>query len=366
MTVSPTLFSLYVSRRIAMSILGVFLSCAGLIFLIDFVEMLRRASGEPDIGLGVLVLMAAYRTPAFSEQVLPFAVLIGSMAALLNLSRRNELVVARAAGMSVWQFLTPAIIVAFLVGLLAVTIYNPFSAHLSEEQALLEAEAFGNVDSLVLRTDQSGVWLRQEGVDGQTVVHASRGRENGVVLDDVIVYAFDDQGKFVERMQAKTATLMDNYWELRDAWVVVPQAEPQFYQTYLVTTYLTRTQIEQSITKPSAVSFWDLPSFIEHAGRAGLATEPYRQQLHLLLSRPFGLVAMVLIAATVSLRLFRFGGISRMILAGIGGGFLFFVLGKLTSDLGSSGLIAPAAAAWTPVIVVTLAGLTILLYQEDG
>ena len=366
MSFAPGAISRYVSRRLLTAIAGVFLASAGLIFLIDLVDMLRRASGHDDIGFGVLALMALYRTPAFSEQVLPFAVLIGAMAALLNLGRRNELTVTRAVGMSVWHFLTPSVILTFLVGILAVAVYNPISAHLSEAQARLEAVAFGPSESLVLRADQSGLWLRQEGVDGQSVIHANRSQQKGLVLEEITVYAFDAQRKFVERVEAGTATLKEGYWDLRDAWVLLPQGEPQFYDTYLVSTYLTRAQIEQSITKPSAVSFWDLPAFIDLAGRAGLATEPYRQQWHLLLSRPFVLVAMVVIAATVSLRLFRIGGIGRMVLVGIAAGFLFHVLMKLMSDLGSAGLIAPAAAAWTPVIVVTLAGLTILLYQEDG
>jgi len=366
MIAAPGAISRYVSRRMLAAIIGVFCSCAGLIFLIDVVEMLRRASSHDDVGLDVLLLMSAYRTPALSEQVLPFAVLIGTMMALLNLSRRNELIVARAIGMSVWHFLTPAIILTLLIGILAVALYNPFSTYLSEEQAELEAIAFGPSQSLVLRANQSGVWLRQEGADGQSVVHANRSLERGVVLEEITVFAFDPQRKFVERVEAKSATLQEGYWELRDAWVLSSQGEPQFYQNYLVSTYLTRSQIEQTITDPKAISFWDLPAFIDHAGRAGVATEPYRQQWHLLVSRPFVLVAMVMIAATVSLRSFRFGGIGRRVLIGIAAGFLFFVLTKLMSDLGSSGLIAPAAAAWMPVIVVTLAGLTVLLYQEDG
>ena len=60
--------------------------------------------------------LSLYRTPAVAEQVLPFAVLFGSMAALLQLSRKLELVVARAAGISAWQFLQPGILVAALLG----------------------------------------------------------------------------------------------------------------------------------------------------------------------------------------------------------------------------------------------------------
>ena len=59
-------------------------------------------------------------------------VLIAAMACYLNLSRRNELVIARSAGMSAWQFITPALLVAFMLGIIATTLYNPVSATLQE------------------------------------------------------------------------------------------------------------------------------------------------------------------------------------------------------------------------------------------
>ena len=122
--------SRYFSLRFLKSVIGFYAGCMLLIFLIDFVEMLRRGDARDDIGLGVLFQMSLYRTPTFAEQAMPFAVLLGTMATLLGLSRRNELVIARAAGLSAWQFLAPAVATAFLVGVLAVAAYNPLATHL--------------------------------------------------------------------------------------------------------------------------------------------------------------------------------------------------------------------------------------------
>ena len=76
--------------------------------------------------------------------------------------------------------------------------------------------------------------------------------------------------------------------------------------------------------------------------------------------------AMVLLAASVSLRFFRFGGVQKMVLSGISAGFLLFVLSKITEDMSKSELMSPAAAAWIPVIIGGLTGFVALLYQEDG
>ena len=92
----------------------------------------------------------------------------------------------------------------------------------------------------------------------------------------------------------------------------------------------------------------------------------YRLQYYQLLAQPFYLVAMVLLAAATSLRFFRFGGVQKVVLGGIGAGFLLYVLAKITGDLSKANLMAPMAAAALPPAVGGIAGLIALLYQEDG
>jgi lipopolysaccharide export system permease protein len=89
-------------------------------------------------------------------------------------------------------------------------------------------------------------------------------------------------------------------------------------------------------------------------------------QFYKLLTQPLLLVAMVLLAAAVSLRFFRFGGVQKMVLSGIGAGFLLYILSKVTEDMSKAELLSPAIAACAPVFVGGLAGFMVLLYQEDG
>jgi len=97
-----------------------------------------------------------------------------------------------------------------------------------------------------------------------------------------------------------------------------------------------------------------------------LAASGYRLQYYQLLAQPFYLAAMVLLAASVSLRFFRFGGVQKIVLGGIGAGFLLYILSKVTGDLSKAGMMAPLTAAGLPPAIGTVTGLIALLYQEDG
>src|ERR1700687_1279985 len=102
-----------------------------------------------------------YRVPQLTERILPFTVLVGAMSCYLTLSRRHELVVARAAGVSAWQFVAPAVVAAFIFGTIATTLYNPFSAMLHERSKRLEADMQGATLS-ALHQSTSGFWVRQK------------------------------------------------------------------------------------------------------------------------------------------------------------------------------------------------------------
>ena len=120
--------SRYIARMFFVAIVSTLAVCALLIFMIDFVELLRMSGKFADGPGTTLVRIALLRLPAYIEFLIGFAVLVGSISALIYLNRKSELAVMRAGGMSVWQFLRPGIVVAFFIGVLTVTVFNPMAA----------------------------------------------------------------------------------------------------------------------------------------------------------------------------------------------------------------------------------------------
>ncbi|MDQ0468311.1 LPS export ABC transporter permease LptG [Labrys wisconsinensis] len=355
---------LYISRRFLKSVLGVVAVLFALIFVLDFVETMRRASDITGVGPGTIALISLFRTPSVAEQTLPFAVLFGAIGCFIALSRRLELIVARAAGVSVWQFLMPPVLLAALLGILAAIAFNPLSADLKARCDALEATVFNSSSANVATGSER--WIRQRSIDGQAVIRAASSLEGGLTLTGVTIFTFDNDGRFQERIEAHTARLQNGSWALDDVRVLRPETQPAAYDSYVLATNLTAAQVLQTFTSPDTVSFWRLPSAIALATAAGLDTNEYRLHYQTLLARPALLVAMVLIAATVSLRFVRFGGLGFMVLGGVGAGFVLYVATKIAEDLGAAGLVNTSAAAWSPAIVSMLIGFTILLNQEDG
>ena len=351
----------YFGLRFVNAVLVVFVGIFALVALIDYIELMRRAGDIPNVSAALVAKTSLYRVPQVVERILPFCVLIGAMSCYLNLSRRLELVVARSAGMSAWQFVMPAAVAAFVFGIVATAIYNPISAILQERSKRFEAELFGQT-----ATAGGTFWMNQRTDEGQAIINAVASRDQGINLNGVSIFVIDIDGRFKQRIEARAAVLTPGAWVLRDTRIYRLGAVPIIEPEYRLKTSLTPEQVRESFATPETVQFWDLPLYIQIAEHSGLVAAGYRLQFQKLLARPFLLAAMVLLAATVSLRFFRFGGIQKMVLSGIAAGFLLYVLSKVTEDLSKAELMHPVAAAWLPVFVGGVTGFVALLYQEDG
>jgi lipopolysaccharide export system permease protein len=361
----PGTLARYFGFRFLGVVLAVFCSLFALVLMVDFVEMLRRTSGLEHASTPTILKITLYRAPHITERVLPFTVLIGAMVCYLNLSRRLELVVARASGISAWQFLMPAIVVAILLGIVGTTVYNPISAVLRDQSQRLEGELFGGAGRNFHDTG-SGFWVRQKSAGGQAIINARESRQQGIELAGVTVFRFDEADNFLGRIEATKATLQHLNWRLQNARVYADNRPPEDHEFFDLSTNLTRVQIQESFATPETVPFWQLTSYIQLAEDSALAAGGYRLQYYQLLALPFYLAAMVLLAAAVSLRLFRFGGVQKMVMGGVAAGFLLYVLSKITGDLSKAGLMSAAVAAGLPPLAGSVTAVTALLFQEDG
>jgi lipopolysaccharide export system permease protein len=363
MTILVSTLGRYLTWRFFKTIAAVFLAIVGTIYVFDFIELLRRANSLQGVTPTYIAYLTLLRTPTVAEQILPFCVLFGTMAAFIDLTRKLELIVARSAGVSVWQFILPPVTIALLVGILSVVAFNPLSALAKQRADVIEAKIFGRAGTV--QADGT-LWIRQSGVDGEAILRAQSAIASGTKLQSVTAYVYEPDGKFEERVQAATASLQPGVWELQDAQISAPGQDSRRVGTYLLATNSSPDDLSETFLTPESVPFWALPRMRDESALAGLDSNGLNLQFQSLLARPLMLVAMVLIAAAFSLRFFRFGGIGQMIGGGVAAGFALYLITKVVSDFGAAGVLSASVAAWSPAVVGSMLGGLALLNQEDG
>ncbi len=364
MRLSSTL-SIYIARQFLIWFGVVFLALIGLSFVLNVVELMRRAASKADATFAVVLEMSFMKLPLMAEQLLSFAILFGGMLVFARMTRSRELVVARAAGVSVWDFMLPAIALAFLIGAVNVAVFSPIASVTTSRYEWLEGNYLRGRSSL-LAVSATGLWLRQGDDKVQSIVHAQRMLPDSMEMQDVIIFQFEGKDRFAGRIDAAQGTLAEGYWELKEAWLTAPGTPPRFEANYLVRTNLTREDVQDSFAAPETMSFWDLPAFIDVLEKAGFSALQHRLYFHSMVASPVLLCAMVLIAATFTLRLTRRGGTALLIAGGVAVGFILYFMSDVVLALGRSASIPVELAAWAPAGISILMGLALLFHLEDG
>ena len=365
MRLSRTL-SFYIGRQFFLSFICFTLGLILVISIFDTLELFRRVSDRQDgVSVQVVLSMALLKLPTMTEKAIPFSALLGAIFAFWRLNRNNEFVVARAAGVSIWQFLAPSIVFAILIGLLKIAVFNPFSSAMLLKYEILEAKYIRGKSSLAALANE-GLWFRQSTGDGNYILHARNIIPREMRIEKVIVFLMQDADRFVARIDAPNAALEDGFWRLERAVVTAPNRAPAIYDIRLLPTDLTPGNINDSFAPPETISFWALPGFINILEKTGFSGVRHRLHWHTHLALPLMLAAVVILAATFSLRPIRRGGTAVLLVLGVGTGFLLYFLSDVVYALGVSSKLPVIMAAWSPALITSFLATAVLLHLEDG
>jgi lipopolysaccharide export system permease protein len=218
-----------------------------------------------------------------------------------------------------------------------------------------------------LTLSNSGLWLRQSDANGdQVVIHGSKTVAPELLLKSVTLFFFNSEHQYRARVEAGSAQLNDGFWVIDNVRRWESSDQPELIPQMRLPTKFTTNRIEESLASPDTMSFWALPGFISLLEQSGFSAQRHRLQFNILLARPFLFCAMVLVAATFSLRMQRRGGATLMIIGGVAAGFTLYFVSNIVFALGLSAKLPVLLAAWTPTGVSLIFGVSMLLHLEDG
>jgi lipopolysaccharide export system permease protein len=367
----PFTLAVYFGRQFAAAVGAMLAALSLLVALFDFLELLRESATAPRASFGIIVELEALRLPWTILQILPFAVLLGGIFAFWRLSRSSELIVARAAGISAWQFLAVPVILAAGFGAFATGALSPVSAVM-----------YGRADTLYnnylkvgggpLSLNGGALWVRQTdgglSPHGVAILHAADVHLQHDVLtaDHVTILRLGSDSSLLQRLEAQHATLLTGDWDLSDVSVLAPSADPRHLAKLDFPTDLTVHRVQESFASPDSLSFWALPGFINLLKHSGFSATQHELAFQALAALPLLCATMALVAAGFSMRPSRRGGATRTLAGGVACGFALFMVSEVANQFGTSGAVPVVLAAWAPAVAGMLLALALLLHLEDG
>ncbi len=341
----------FLLRRFFYGIGLVMLVVCGIIFAVTFVERL------PSNPTAVAALYESWvRLLEYVPLFLPLAVFMGTLLTSYNLTKSSESVIVSSAGLSPFQSARPFLIGAFLIGIFASTIINPYSVSISSK----------NITTNHLKLIDNMIWLRESSDNGFITMNAKSMHKNGENLKftDSTVYIQDANFKLINRIESDEILLSNNGLSAKNATTWGTDGIPH-QQEWSTQTLLTPQTVLDRYLQPDQISFWQLPEFIHRMEKIGAPVRGHRVQLWTLLFLPLTMIAMatlgVAFSQTKQRRNYSFGIKFSL---GIITCFAVYFLINMFNALGSTGALPPILSIIAPPLII-IAGAGIFITSFD-
>jgi lipopolysaccharide export system permease protein len=347
-------------RDIVASVVFVAAAFLSLFYFIDFVDDLE------DVGKGGrtvwhVALGAAWEMPGHLYELLPIAVLIGTIYSLARMAQSSEYTILRTGGLGPGRALGLLALLGLAFSLLTFVV-GDLVAPASERQAVLLKARFGG-----MKFAGSGAWLkdRRVGADGERSVSVNvAAAGSGGVLEGVRIFEFDGEGRMRERIAARQARVgADGVWTLVDAertiWpatggsdgpgvAVDRQAELRWQST------LAADVVASAVLPLATMTTLDLWRYSRHLSTQEQATQRYEIGFWRKALYPLACLVMMALALPFAYMHARSGGVSLKVFGGIMLGISFVLLNNLAGHIG-------VLRDWTPWVAAATPGLIYLL-----
>ncbi|WP_374242673.1 LPS export ABC transporter permease LptG [Zoogloea sp.] len=350
----------YLSREIYAAVLLVLLAFLGLFAFFDLVNELDDV-GKGGYMLYQAAIYVAMIMPGRVYELMPIAVLIGTLYALTNFARHSEITVLRASGLSTGRFL-----VALLgIGSIFVVLTFVFGEYLAPPaERAAQQWRLAATRSMVSQELRTGLWVR----DGRRFVNV-RSVLPDTSLQGVRIYEFDDRAALVSISESPTGVHKGaaEGWRLPNVQQTVflgNRTETRVLPELIWKSELTPEVLSVLMVVPERMSVTTLYSYIRHLEENNQRTTRYEIALWKKIAYPFAALVMMGLALPFGYMQTRMGGVSLKVFSGIMIGVGFHLLNGLFSNLGVINGWTPAVAALTPSIAFLLAAMGMMWWVE--
>ena len=349
----------YLAREVFAAVLLVLLAFLALFAFFDLLGEVQ------DIGKGGYQLQHAFgfvllRLPGRIYELMPIAVLIGTLYALSTLARHSEITVLRVSGLSSGALLRALFLVAglFAVATLLIGEYVVPSAEREANQLRLKAR--GRMIGQDLR---SGLWVKDERsfINVRVVLPDTR-------LRGIRIYEFDEEAKLRSLTEADEGEyVLPDSWRLSNVVRTVFHAERADVQKIPDMVWLSALNpdiLAVLMVAPDRMSLRHLASYTKHLSDNRQTTNRYDIAFWKKVVYPLAAFVMVALAVPFGGAHYRSEGVGLKIFSGVMIGILFHMLNGLFANLGAINSWSPLLSAVAPSALFLMAATMMIWWVE--
>jgi len=346
-------------RMVAIRYFAILLGISFFVLSLDVLSNAKDIQALRPGASGILLEYMFYRAPSVISNYMGISILLAMLLALTELSYRNEMVAIWAAGLSPLRLVGMLLPLAFLAGGLQFVLSDTAIPSTSPQ---LRDWGIGDYGADKLKVgEKDPIWMRA----GPDILRAGTANADSTRLDDVIIFRRDGTGLLREQIYAEAAELSNGRWTLSKVLVYYrDNLEPSRLDTLVYSGAMKPAQAGARSGAPEDMSLSELSYFIENQGFGIRPVWVYETWAHKRVSLFFSGLLMMALCVPLATRFRRGGGLGALFAAGVGMGFLYFIVDGISLTMGELGFVTPWLAAWLPIVAFGALAAVLTLRAE--
>jgi len=348
----------YLNLELAIPIFWVMIGIIGILSFFDFIQEIN------DLGKGtynVLTIFSyvALSIPGHVYEIVPIAVLIGSMYTMGQLSENSELTVIRSSGFSIKRIAYTLSLTGLFFTLFTFAVGDLITPITEKKAQQIKITA---KDAIVTQEFKSGLWIK----DNNSFINIEHVLPDSS-LSEIHIYEFDKTFRLRTITNAKKGSFINSEWKLDDI-------NQTIFDKDKVSTNSLKSAIWKSLIKPEMMnvllvspekmSSISLINFIKYLKNNKQKITKYEVALWGKLIYPLASIAMVLFAIPFGFFQERSGGKNFKIFLGILIGIFYQIMNSSFRYIGLLNDWQPLTCALMPTLIFFLVGM-VLIYKIE-
>ena len=349
----------FIYREVVTSVAFVSLAFLALFFFFDLVDELRWINKTYELMHALLYV--ALSLPQHLYELLPIAVLIGTIFVMARLAQTSEFTIMRTSGLGPWRALSTLLLLGGAFVVLTVVI-GDYVAPVSEKAAeLVRARRLGQIS-----TGVTGAWLKERQGDHSIAVNV-RAIDTSGEMRNVRIFEFDAKGYAASTTQAERGRFDAH----NDVWILDNVRRSVFERSgdddmrvertevpeFRWKTRITASMVSAAVLKPDKMSTLELFQYINHLQVNGQSAQRYEIEFWRKVFYPLSCLVMVVLSLPFAYLHFRSGGIAGYVFGGVMAGISFFLLNNVFGFAGNLQNWSPMLTAAAPGLIYTMLSL---------
>lgn len=295
--------------------------------------------------------------PSRLYELMPIAVLIGTVYAMARLAQGSEFTILRTSGLGPGRALRLVAVLGVGFAVLTFAVGDYLAPAAERQGQLLKAQFRGGIS-----IGQTGAWLRERTQDTHTSVNVRALSPDGE-LRGIRLFVFDAHGRVRETVRAAAGTIdaQTGVWHLREVerqrFDDAQHTRREALATLDWPSSLSADMLNVALLKPQRMRTLDLFNYVRHLEANEQTAQRYEIEFWRKLFYPLSCAVMVVLALPFAYLHFRNQGLSAYVFAGIMIGISFFLINSVFGHIGNLHGWQPWLAAGAPSALYSLLSL---------